>query len=381
MLHKLAWFQLIAEKRRLLAALAGIGFAVMLQLMQFGFRDALFDSASVFHDRLAADLIMTSSLYESEINAGSVTRRRLYEALGVPGVASVTPVNFAAATFKDPVTKQDKNIMVIGLDPDAVAMNVPSLRDSARLIKVPDTLFFDALSRPEFGPIVETFNRDGSVTTEIAGRRMKVVGLFELGTSFAGNGHIIVSEVTFRRMFNRPEGLFEFGLIRLKPGGDAAAVQADLEKRLAPDVRVLTTSEMSNVEKGYWNTNTPIGFIFILGAAVGLLVGAVIVYQILYTDVSDHLGEYATMKAMGFTDGALMVVVIEEAFILAIMGFPIGLGLAEFLYRGSRNATHLPLYMTTARVLMVFSFTMVMCCGSGLLAIRKLKSADPADVF
>jgi len=381
MLHKLAWYQLISEKRRLVAALAGIGFAVMLQLTQFGFRDALFDSATVFHDKLVADLVMTSSLYESEITSGSVTRRRLYQALGASGVESVTPVNFSGAVFKNPVTFQDKTIIVIGFDPDQAAMNVPSVRETAKLIKVPDTALFDALSRPEFGPIVENFRRDGSVTTEIGGRRMKILGLFELGTSFAGNGHVIVSDGTFRKMFNRPEGLFEFGLIRVKPGADVAAVQADLTTRLAPDIRVLTVGELSNVEKGYWAANTPIGFIFLLGAAVGLLVGAVIVYQILYTDVADHLAEYATMKAMGYTDTALMIVVIEEALILSIMGFPIGLGLAQLLYRVSREATHLPLYMTTPRALMVFGLTILMCCGSGLLAIRKLKSADPAEVF
>ncbi len=381
MLHKLAWFQLVSEKRRLLAALAGIGFAVMLQLTQFGFRDALFESATVFHNNLVADLIMTSALYESEVTSGSVTRRRLYQALGAPGVQSVTPVNFSGAAFKNPITLQDKTIVVIAFDPDLAAMNLPSLRENAQLVKVPDTALFDSLSRPEFGPIVEDFKRNGSVTTEISGRRMKIVGMFELGVSFAGNGHIIVSDGTFRKMFNRQEGLFEFGLIKVKPGSDIAAVQADLQNRLATDIKVLTVEELRTVEKGYWNANTPIGFIFLLGAAVGLLVGAVIVYQILYTDVSDHLAEYATMKAMGYSDGSLVVVVIEEALILSIMGFPIGLGLAQLLYKVSREATHLPLFMTTERALMVFGLTIVMCCLSALLAIRKLKSADPAEVF
>lgn len=381
MLHKLAWFQLITEKRRLLAALAGIGFAVMLQLTQFGFREALFDSATVFHNSLVADLIMTSSLYESEVTSGKLTRRRLYEALGHPSVASITPVNFSGAAFKNPVTHQDKTIVVIGYDPDLVAMKPPSVIESIQRVKVPDTALFDALSRPEFGPIVENFRRDGSVTTEIGGRRMKIVGLFELGVSFAGNGHIIVSDGTFRKMFNRAEGLYEYGLIRLKPGADIAAVQADLRSRLATDVKVLTIEEMQNVEKGYWNANTPIGFIFLLGAAVGLLVGAVIVYQILYTDVNDHLAEYATMKAMGYSDRHLFIVVLEEALLLSFMGFPIGFLLAQLLYKVSRDATHLPLFMTTPRAAMVFGLTILMCCLSGLLAIRKLRSADPAEVF
>lgn len=381
MQHKLAWFQLMSEKRRLLAALAGIGFAVMLQLTQFGFRDALFESATVFHRNLATDLVITSSLYESEVTPGTVTRRRLYEALGAPGVAAVTPVNFSGGSFKNPVTLQNKTIIVIAFDPERAAMNLPSVAEMVDRVKVQDTALFDELSRPEFGPIVEMVRRDGSVRTEILGRNMKIVGLFELGVSFAGNGHVIVSDATFRKMFHRDEGTFEFGLVRLKPGADHAAVQADLKARLPQDVAVRTLEEMEAVEKEFWNTNTPIGFIFLLGAAVGLLVGAVIVYQILYTDVADHIKEYATLKAMGYPDRFLIIVVLEEALILSVTGFPIGFVLAQILYKVSRDATHLPVVMTTPRALMVFGLTILMCCGSGLLAVRKLRSADPAEVF
>jgi putative ABC transport system permease protein len=158
-------------------------------------------------------------------------------------------------------------------------------------------------------------------------------------------------------------------------------VQKDLQARLPPDVTVRTMAEMEATEKGFWNANTPIGFIFLLGAAVGLLVGAVIVYQILYTDVSDHIKEYATLKAMGYTDWFLIVVVIEEALILSVIGFPMGFFLAQGLYKVSRDATHLPLFMTMPRALMVFALTIGMCCGAGLLAIKKLKTADPAEVF
>lgn len=381
MLHSLAWYQLVSEKRRLLAALAGIGFAVMLQLLQFGFRDALFESATVLHDRLAADLVLTSSLYENEVAPGSVTRRRLYEALGVAGVEAVVPVSMGVTAFKNPETGFDKRIITVGFDPDQRALNIPSVNDNVALLKMPDTALFDALSRPEFGPIVEQFNANKSVTTEVNARRTKIVGLFELGVSFAGNGHLIVSDTTYRKMFGRSESLFELGLIRVKPGSDVAAIQAELVRRLPHDVKVLTLPEMRDLEQGFWRTNTPIGFIFLIGAMVGLMVGAVIVYQILYTDVSDHLGEYATLKAMGYADRFLNIVVLEEALILSVAGFPIGFGLAQVLYMLARNATHLPIFMTVGRASMVFALTIVMCALSGMIAIRKLQSADPAEVF
>lgn len=381
MLHKLAWSQLITEKRRLAAALAGIAFAVMLQLAQFGFRDALFESATVFHRHLVGDLIMTSSQYENEVTTGSVTRRRLSQVLGAPSVESVTRVDLGAATFKNVVNGKNKMIIVIGYEPDLMALDIPEVNANARLLKIPDVALFDAQARPEFGPVVDMFREQKLVTTEVAGRRTEIQGLFDLGVSFAGNGHLVVSDATFRKMFNRSESVFEFGLIRLKPGTDILAAQADLARRVPNDVTILTRTEMNDLEKRFWNSATPIGFIFILGAAVGLLVGVVIVYQILYTDVSDHLAEYATMKAMGFSDRHLYIVVLDEALVLSVFGFPIGLGLAQLIYMGTRSATHLPVEMTVARASMVFGLTVFMCVASGFVAVRKLRSADPAEVF
>ena len=381
MLHRLAWEQLVVERRRLFAALAGIGFAVMLQLMQFGFRDALFESAVVVHRRMVADLILASPLYESEVSTGSITRRRLYQALSHPATESVTPFYLSLRSFKNPETGQDRFIMVIAFDPDRRVFDVPGVIEQAHLLKIPDVALFDALSRPEFGPIVDLLQEEAVLITEVARRRTKIAGLFQLGVSFAGNGHLVVSDETFRKQLNRPDGIFELGLIALKPGSDVAAVQASLRRQLAEDVQVLTPPELIAIEKGYWQANTPIGFIFVAGAFIAILVGGVIVYQILYTDVSDHLGEYATLKAMGYSDRQLQVVVLEQALILSIAGFPVGFGLAQALYIGARSATHLPIEMTVARATMVLAFTIVMCMMSGLIALRKLHSADPAEVF
>jgi putative ABC transport system permease protein len=381
MLHKLAWFQLITEKRRLAAALAGIAFAVMLQLTEFGVRDALFESAINFHKHLVADLVMTSSLYENELVPGRVTRRRLYQALGIAGVESVTPVLVSNAPFKNIITGDDKFIILIGVEPDRQVFDLPSVNDKIQLVKMPDVALFDSMARPEFGPVADVMRERHEVTTEVAGRRTRISGMFELGISFGVNGNLIVSDTTFRRMMNRPEGLVEFGLIRLKPGTDVLAAQADLLRALPDDVKILTRGQLNDLEKAYWRASTPIGFIFTLGALVGLLVGLVIVYQILYTDVSDHLAEYATMKAMGYSDRHLNLVVLEEALILSVLGFPVGLGLALAVYTAARHATHLPIYMTLPLASMVFGLTVVMCAGSGLIAVRKLKAADPAEVF
>jgi len=118
-----------------------------------------------------------------------------------------------------------------------------------------------------------------------------------------------------------------------------------------------------------------------MGTIIGFIVGTVIVYQILYSEVADHLPEYATLKAMGYTQKYLLVVVLQEALILAILGYIPGFTFAIFLYDLARNATLLPIVMTSSRAVMVLVLTILMCFTSGAIAVQKLRAADPADIF
>ena len=381
MLHKLAWYQLISEKRRLLAALAGIAFAVLLQLMQFGFRDALFTSATIFHSRLNGELVIASTQYEYLLSPGSVARQRLNQALAVRGVATVAPVYIGGATFKKVGDLEDRRILIIGFPPDDVPFDEPSIVAQVSRIRVPDVVVFDERGRDEFGPVAERVRTDGEVVTEVGGRRMTIRGLFSVGVSFAANGHLLMSDSTFRTLFRRPEGACEFAVVRLSPGADVAATRAALTATLPHDVQVLTKPEFVDIEQSFWDKSSPIGFIFLMGTFIGLLVGAVIVYQILYTDVNDHLGEYATLKAMGYSDYHFFFVVIEEALILSLAGFPFGYAFAVALYAVASDVTHLAIAMTVPRALLVLVLTVAMCVIAGLVATRKLRAADPAEVF
>ena len=381
MIHRLPWRQLTHEKLRLLAAGAGITFAVLLQLMQFGFRDALYTSAVLVHDRLLADLVVTSSQYEYIVSPSAFPRRRLSEARMFKEVESSASLQVGIVPFTDPVTREEHQVLLLAFKPDDPVFNLTSMNADVSKIVLADTAMFDARSRAEYQPIVDLVRREGVVRTDMADRRIDVTGVFELGVSFTGNAYMMTSDATFRRLLHRPEGTADIGLLRLKPGSDVEAVKTGLSTALPRDVKVMTLRQFAELEQSYWNRSQPIGFIFNLGLVVGLLVGAVIVYQILYTDVSDHLPEYATLKAMGYRDGALSLVVLQQALILSVLGFPVGFGIAQILYAAARRTTGLPIVMTVARAMMVFGLTVLMCGVSGLLAMRKLKSADPADAF
>ena len=377
----LAWLQLAHEKVRLLAAIAGIAFTVVLMLYQIGLLDTLYVTASLVQTRLKGDLVLTSPQYQYLVYSKNFSKRRGYQALAFDGVESVQPVYLSMAEWKNPVSMTVRSVLIIGYDPLGEAFTLPAGVDPRRL-SLPDTVLFDSTSRTEFGPVERLLHERGVVVTEVNGRKVKVIDLFRLGSSFGVDGTLVTSDSSFQRMFPAHSGdRVELGLINLKPGADPERVRQAIENGLPPDVRVLTRANFIEGEKTYWKANTGIGYIFTLGVIIGFVVGAVIVYQILYTGVNDHLAEFATLKALGYTDFYLSMIVLRQALMLSIFGYIPGVLMANVLYSLTSNYAFLPMNMDPRRVVLILILTIGMCAGSALLAMRKLRQADPADIF
>jgi putative ABC transport system permease protein len=379
----LAWLQLMREKIRLLVALAGIAFACILMFMQLGFQDSLLESAIRFHVALKGEIFLVSPQSNALIAMNTFSQRRLYQALGFEGVRAVSPVYLSFALWKNPETRRTRSIFVVGVDPSADLVDLPGLTpDELEEIKKADVVLFDRRSRSEFGPIAQWFEAGQEVVTEVGNRRVRVGGLFEMGATFGADGTILTSDLNFLRIFpQRERGLVDIGVVQLQPGVDPKPLLDQMRALLPEDVRVLSRAEFIDMERSYWEEGTAIGFIFGLGVAMGFIVGIVIVYQILYTDVSDHLAEYATLKAMGYTDTYLLGVVLQEALLLAVLGYIPAFALAVLLYDLTANATLLPIAMTFNRAMLVLGLTVSMCFISGAIAVRRLRAADPADIF
>lgn len=378
----LAWLQLTRERTRLLIALAGIAFADILIFMQLGFQDSLYYSNVRFHASLQGDIVLISNQSSSLISMKNFSQRRLYQALNFKEVESVHPIYLDFTSFRNPVTGFPRNIFVMGTNPQSNIFDIPGVAENLDKLNLPDVILYDRASRSEFGPIAQKFDAGETVTAEVRLRRIRVVGLFTLGASFGADGNIITSDINFLRIFNNhQQGLIEVGLIKLKPGASPNAFAQKLRKYLTQEVNVMTKQQYIDFERNYWASNTAIGFIFTLGAIMGFIVGIVIVYQILYTEVNDHLSEYATLKAIGYTHKYLLRVILQESLLLAVLGYFPGLFVTLFLYQKAREATLLPVFMTFARAVIVLVLTIIMCYISGVIAVKKLNAADPADIF
>jgi len=378
---RLAWRQLRAEKSRLFAAMAGVMFACVLVFMQLGFRGALFDSATNMLGAMRADLFLMHPMTDASFRPEPLPRARAYQTLADPDVAVAVPIYLAQTGWRNPETGRRRAVQLIGLDAEAGAVGFTGLAPLVEALKQPDAIAFDVRSRPEFGPIGQLFAERGPFNVQLGNRQMRLVGLVEIGPSFGADGNVVMSEQNFRRVLERRVSNTDLVALKLREGADVTAVQTRLRALLPDDVVVMTHGELVAHERSYWENGTPIGFIFVFGSLMGLVVGMVIVYQILFSDIASHLSEYATLKAMGYSNGYLSRVVMSEAFILAVIGFIPGLLLSTWLYNWVGAATFLPLAMYPERAVTVFAMIFVMCTLAGLLAMRKLRDANPADMF
>ena len=371
----LAWLQLMKEKSRLLVAVAGIAFADLLMFFQLGMLDSLYDSATSPHRNLQADLVLINRQVKTLIDMKSFTRERLQQAVADNGVASVSAVYVGTVGWRNPDTHLERSILLWGIDPVNPAFTLPKSSHSEQL-QLLNRVLFDRASRPEYGPIAQRVSPQG-LEVQVSDRPVQVVGLFTLGASFGADGNLIASNSTFLHLIgDRSPDQIDIGLVQLQPGADRETVQKRLRANLPNDVQVLTIPEFVQLEIDFWASGGT-GFIFKLGVFVGFTVGIVIVYS----NVSEHLAEYATLKAMGYSDRFLLVMLMQEALLLAALGFLPGLVISIGLYRLTYAATLLPIAIKFNRALVVFVLTLLMCGVSGLLATRKLRAVDPADVF
>ncbi|MFW5489423.1 MAG: ABC transporter permease DevC [Desulfovibrio sp.] len=379
----LAWKQLINQPRRLVAAIAGITFAVVLVLVQLGFKDALMRSATAVHRHLDTDLVMFSRSLEYLGSDHPFASVRLYQCLGDPQVAAVEPFYVRLGKFRNLSSGYSRSLLVLGVVPGTRSLQIPGVLAHTDSLKVTGNILYDRFSMDLYGPVVETFKKQGPFRTVVMDRRTRLSGLFGLGTSFIAYGNVVTGIQTFLQLFpHNPRGVVNFGLIRLAPGADPATVRDRLNTTLhAPDVQVVTREQFIRKELDYWANTAAVGFIFEIGAVMGLIVGMVIVYQILYTDVNDHLSEYATLKAMGYPNGYFSRLVLKESLILSLLGYPPGALISWGVYTYTSSVTGWSMLLTPEKIAFTYGLTLAMCVFSGFFAMRRVQRADPAEIF
>ena len=378
----LAWRNLVSNKMRLVRSVAGIGFAVLLMLVQLGFERGFFDASLGMVSEIDGDLfVMRASKYRFG-SEDPFPLRDLAPAREVAGVASVVPLYavWQHVFWKDPTGDKSYLVQAFAFDPDRPPFTIPELRAQAHLLKADNTVIVDRRSRRFLGM------DSGAGETEINGRPVRIVGSYALGPDFMANGTVMMSERTFAALLaGNPDFLqhipVEFGVVKLQPGADIGAVEQALRAALPGELRVLSKPELIAFERQFQADLSSAGPIFWMGTIVGFVVGMLISYQIIYTDLSDQLPQYATLKGMGYGSLYLVRVVFQQAALAAIAAYIPAWLLCLLVYRIIGELALMPLQMTLQVTVISFALTLGMCLVSAALAIRRVITVDPAEVF
>jgi putative ABC transport system permease protein len=379
----LAWHNLTHDLKRLGLAVGGIGFAVLLMFMQLGFRGALFDSTLALPKRFDADIILINPQRYTLTVYQKIPRKYLQLLESLPAVAS------AEALYLENIRsfwKRDERpagppIRVLAFNPNEAPLDIPEIKAQTKLLEQADSVLLDRKSKTDFQGV------DVGDYVELNGRRVKIVGTYELGTDFADDGTIVCNDRTFQKAFfphlEGEQGLeaIDVGLVKVKEGTSIDEARTAIDDLLPPDALVMTKPQFLEFEHRYWSTSTPIGYVFLLGTIMGFLVGMIICYQILFSDIADHLKEFATLKAMGYRPRFFIGVVLQESILLSVFGFGPGLAISVLLYEVVHMATGLVMQIDMSRIVLVAVLTTVMCIVSGCLTMRQVLTADPAELF
>lgn len=376
----LAWLNLLHDKTRTLVATAGVAFAVVLVLMQLGFLNSVRATATQIYDQLRFDILLVSPQYNYISKAGMFPQTRLYQANSVEGVAQARPLyldfNFWLNNAPSEPNPVRRGIFIIAFPLEDRPFRIPQLAGDLTALKKQGHVFMDVFSRKQFG------QWRNNPYLEVGGRKIEVVGQFAMGTGFGADGDIVVSDRTFIDLVpHRKLSDVSLGLVTVTPGSDPGVVADRLRRKLPPDVDVYTREQIIARERERWVKRTSVGVIFTLGVAVGFIVGTAIVYQVLSSDITNHMAEYATLKAMGYSAWRLARVVLVQALILAVAGFVPGWLISRFLYWLTGEGAHIPMRLGMGLSLSILLASIAMCALSAVASLRKVNAADPADLF
>ena len=377
----IGWLQLTHSRTRFAAALSGVAFANVLVFVQLGIMNSMATATLKPYEFFQADIMISASDANSMTEGGNVARQWLFQALADPEVTGGTGLYVANVSWARPT--KTLSLTTYGIDPALPAFLSPAMASKTGTLQLQNAGILDMFSRGLPREEAAAIRPQTPTSFEVSGTTLTLYDTFQGGGGFGGDGFMMVSDQTFLTLFPaRSSSAPDHILLQLAPGADPEAVAARLRDLISDKtLRIRSYAQAAAEDLSYQQTKRPTGIIFGFGVIIGILVGIVIVYQVLSTDVADHLSEYATFKAMGYPQRFFLGIVFEEALILAILGFIPGFIVASGLLAGMKEATTLPLAMTAGMAGMVFFGTLVACMISGAIATRRLAAADPADLF
>lgn len=371
--HRLAWRNITRDRVRLVIAITGVAFAVLLMTVQLGLLIGFATTSSSLIDKAKADIWIVPRGSRDVDQAGQMLERQKFTALGIPGVESVQSVVVSFAPWKKPDGGME-SVIVVGIDPLGTLLQPWNfIAGSAEDLRRADGIVVDKLYAEKLG-----ISHVGQ-TVEILSRRARVVGITSGIRTFTQSPYIFTGLDHAKSLGGVPNGWTTYLLIQARKGADISALQNALQQAL-PTTDVWTSRAFSWQTREYWLFTTGAGTALLLAAVLGLIVGLVIVAQTLYSAAVERLGEFATIRAMGANDLYLTRIILYQALIGGSLGYFIGTIFALMFGSFAQNSS-VALNMPMLLILLLAVITLAMCLGASAIPVRKVLRVDAPSIF
>jgi putative ABC transport system permease protein len=364
---------LLHNRLRLLIASASVAMGVIIIFVELGLLLGMLDAESIIANLVRGDLLIMNIARVNLHRWDKIDLVRLEQAAAISGVARVTPVYEDHVGLRNPADKRVRRIILYAFPPDDIPFKLDNPAAVTHALKISHGFLYDRLSRPIFGQ----FGVGDDIQIDTV--PMRVDGYVSIGADIVNDGNILMSEGDW--VARLPDSKPIMGLIHLKPGASLESVRQHILQNLPPDVTVLTPQEAAKRETAYTLRTAPVGLLFVIGMFAGLVIGTINCYQVLYNEITDHLRQFATLKAMGFSNYFLRRIILGQAVILSAAGFSTGLMFAWLADRYIASQSMLPIRIGLGSGVIVCCLTLAMCVTAGLIAIRRVAVADPAALY
>ena len=359
----------------MLAALSGISFSILLIFMQLGFLDAAETAAGALFELFDYDIGLVSERYKYVGAPDHFDRMRLTQSQVLPDVEAIASLTIGRGSWTDPDTESTCQAMIFGITPDPEFITDPMIRAGLEKIDKRDRIMVDLFSHRDYGDL--SIGRE----VEVNEKKVTIGAQFKLGVTLFSEGCVLVTQDNFPRLNPGLGRDVSYGFLRVRPGADLQDVKHRLKAILPDDVLIFTKQEMIKQEQDYFIAVKPVGIIFQIGVLVAFVVGVVILFQVLNTDISNRLGEFAILKAMGFREWFIYGIGIKQAVLYGLLSYFPSLGFSFIVFHVVHLLSRIPMDLDFPMAFFVFSLSIVMCSISCVLGLQKVRRTDPAELY
>jgi putative ABC transport system permease protein len=376
----LALSTLIYEWRRYLAAVIALAVAAVLVLSMTGMFMGVSKSFTATVDRSPGEVMILAPQAESLFSNNSGQPRRIIPKIyGNASVVEVQALNFNFAFWsnfpKEGQVTKSEGVQIIMVDPVLGAVTLPNDfgDDLVQALQEPYSVVVDQSSLNKLGVQVGDKAKINGLTVSVRGATNSYPSMF--------NSMVFMSRQTGKLLSLLNEGPRVGPLIvKIRNPALAQQVAAELNAESEGHYKAWSRRDLSEASQKSMLKEGGISVMIGFAVVVGTFIGIVITWQTLQGAILANIKEFASLRALGVSMGALRLIVLELSLWVGVVGMLLAATITAMVWLLGRNfgvPMDFPLFIDLPVALAL----LLIALASGALSLGVLKKSQPADLL